>query len=452
MRRSAHLAWGLLVLGFAACSDADKSAPTAPSFRPSPPPADTCDFKTLSNLAGDEFNTPEKQTALDLIKSMQGAGPNTSDAERFGLDLLKLEAVTIDAGLQRGTAQTAANFANNAIYCFTSASKQGVTLPIGPDPFDASPGKDGAAAVRGGVSTTGIPDPEDPVVTRLGGSAVGLKVGVDGSTWALALGGRTFIYAQPSTATVGGLLPGIAAYDWNTVPKRSTLVNRALVLGICVESAKSLVQENSAIVQFEPVAFLERQSPANPGGQPSGKKALCTPDLTSAFDDQVGPFAWLERLLAPKPAFAAAVNPGGTGGKIGGYSTFYVVDAGSIALTILQQPTDGFTNTNLVLTVKATANVVQNGTVVNNAPIEGVVITYTVTGNSGSFNVTDLTPPPLGGVTNQQGIVSDTFQIDKAGGYTITATMDSIVNTGGTIHSYPPVSVPTNLFNLQRLR
>ena len=40
----------------------------------------------------------------------------------------------------------------------------------------------------------------------------------------------------------------------------------------------------------------------------------------------------------PTPAFAAAVNPGGTGGKPRGYSTFYALDGVSFVLQYLQQP------------------------------------------------------------------------------------------------------------------
>ena len=433
MRRSTHLAWGLLVLGVVACSDTDKSTPTAPSFRPSPPPANTCNFQTLANLAGDEFNTPQKQTAQGLINSMQGGGANTSTAESFGLDLLKLEAVTIDAGLQRGTAQTGANFANNVIYCFTSQSKQGVILPIGPDPFD--PTKDGAAAVRGGTSNAGVADPVDPVVTRLGGSALGLDPSVTNNTWALTLGGRTFIYAQKNTtALVGGLIG--AAYDWNTVPKRTTLPNRTLVLGICQQDAKSLLQENSAIVQFQSVAFLEALT---------GRK-LCPTTVGTEGGSWRDPFGLARRLFTPTPAFAAVVNPGGTGGKIGGFSTFYVVDAGSIVLTITQQPTDGLINKPITVKVRANANVTdQNGT--NTAPIEGVIVTATVAGNSGSFN---LAPPIPTDTTDTAGEATLTFQIDKPGGYTVTVSTQNLVNSTTPLQSYPPVSVTTNLFNLQQ--
>ena len=92
--------------------------------------------------------------------------------------------------------------------------------------------------------------------------------------------------------------------------------------------------------------------------------------------------------------------------------------------------------------------ILQTTASVNSAPIEGVGITLSVTGNSGSFN---LTPPAPTGVTDTDGKVSITFQLDKAGGYTIKAATDSIVNAGGTTHSYPPVTAASNLFHLKQL-
>jgi hypothetical protein len=423
------LVWGLVVVGLAACSDVDKSAPTAPNFRPSPPPGTACNFKTLSSLAGSEFTTPEQQTAAGLIKQMQDPtiGPNGP-----GYDLLRLLGVTVDAGRQAASPAAGSSLANNVIFCLTTDIKQPLLskLPINFGP-SLDPTVDGAFAVRGGTS-----DPTGPIITRLGGS--GLGVPSTTSSYQLAFGansvnsGRTLIYAQPNTATFPGLIViagKIAVFDWNTVPLRSTLARRDLVVGVCPETGKSLLQEDNGIVLFESVAFLEA----------SGK--FC-PTITLGNQGRwwQNPFALARRVFAPTPAFAAVVNPGGTGGRAGGFSTFYAVDGGNFVLFFAQQPTDNFTNTNISVTVNATASV-------NSAPIEGVGISLAVTGNSGSFNVN---PPVPKAVTDPAGNATITFQIDKAGGYTIKATTDSIVNTGGTTHSYPPASKLSNLFNLQQ--
>jgi len=382
-------------------------------------------------LVNSEFNSPQKQAASGKINQMQTAGANTAGAEASGKDVLALLATTVDQGLQRGTPAVGSNFANNVIFCFTAATKTGLSLPIAFGP-SLDPTVDGAFAVRGGTS-----DSPDPVVTRLGGSALAVKP-ASNSSFAAAFGVRTLIYANPNTSTPPGIVG--KAYDWNTVPKVSALAARTLVLGICAETSKSLLQEDAAVVLFESVAFLERQSITNPGGQPSGKRALCDTDLASAVDDGLGLFAWARRLFVPAPAFAAAVNPGGTGGKPRAFSTFYALDGVNFVLQFTQQPTNNFTNTPITVKLKATASV-------NSAPIEGIGVSLTVVGNSGSFTLSPAVPK---GVTDTAGEVAITFQLDKAGGYTMRATTDSVVNAGGTTHSFDPASVNSNLFNLQQ--
>jgi len=350
-----------------------------------------------------------------------------------GYDLLRLLGVTVDAGRQGSSPATASSLANNVIFCLTADIKQPLLskLPINFGP-SLDPTVDGAFAVRGGTS-----DPADPVITRLGGSALGVPSGSGSYQQAFGTtvnGGRTLIYAQPNATNPAGLIAG-KIFDWNTVPLRSPLANRSLIVGVCAETAKSLLQEDNGIVLFESVAFLESFT-----GGPGGRTFCPATTLGEQGRGWQDPFTLARRVLMPTPAFAAVVNPGGTGGRAGGFSTFYAVDGGNFVLAFTQQPTDNFTNTDISVTVNATASV-------NSAPIEGVGISLAVTGNSGSFNVN---PPVPKGVTDPAGNATITFQIDKAGGYTIKATTDSIVNTGGTTHSYPPASKLSNLFNLQQ--
>lgn len=422
MLRRLWFAPGLLVLGLAACSEGDRPAPTAPgspNLLIAAGTTLTCDatFRSIKSLAGKEFVTPEQQTAGDIIKRMQAgfAASGKAGATGPGFELLTLLANTVDAGHQAGGTDLGSDLANQTLSCMDVSITQAIDFRT---PLD--PTKDGAFEVRGATAV--------PVVTRQGGSAIGIKPGSN-SSWSAALGvSQAVIYAQPNSAVVNGIIG--SAFDWATAPLVTTLASRTLVLGICQESSKSLLQEDAAIVQFEDAGFLETTPDQN------GRK-LCGTTLGAA-DGFSSPLAFLGRMLAPEPAYAAVLNPGGTGGLGKGFSTFEVVDAGNLQLAYTQEPVDGTTSTNFTIKLKATAS--NTG-----APIEGVVVTVSVAGNKGSFTVMPATPS---GTTGTDGVASITLQIDKPGGYTLTGTTTGIVNAG-SIRNYPPVTATSDLFNLQ---
>jgi len=416
-----HLAVALVGAMLVACGESDKSPATAPNLVVAGTSL-TCDatFRTIKGLIQKEFATPQQQTAFDILKAMQ-AGYQASGkpgATGPGFQLLNLIATTVDANQQAGTPQLGSDLSNATIACMDVGITNAIdfTIPLTPSPTQT----DGAYEVRGGNSA-------DPVVTRRGISAIGVKSG----SWSAALGvPQALIYAQPHA---GGGVNGLigTAYDWNTVPVVSTLAARTLVVGICVESGKSLVQEDSAIVQLEDVSFLETTH------DPNGR-TLCGSALGSTSEAKWEPFAFLRRWLAPTPVYAAVLNPGGTGGLARGYSTFSVVDAGNLVVNFTQQPVDGTTSTTFTVKVQVTAS--NTG-----APIEGVAISLTVQSNQGSFTVT---PPVPTGTTDVSGVASIPLSIDKPGGYTLVATTTGIVNSGN-IRSYPVATATSNLFNLK---
>jgi hypothetical protein len=147
-------------------------------------------------------------------------------------------------------------------------------------------------------------------------------------------------------------------------------------------------------------------------------------------------FAFVHQVadwLSPRPLFAVALLKGVTGGGIGGLSPIgsVDVDASTVALKFVVQPSDGTINKDIKsFTVSAAT---AHGT-----PLDGVQITLTVYNNQG-------TPVAVSGnvaTTTAGGIATfDHFQVTKAGGYTITAT--------GSITGNATPSVNSVLFNVQ---
>jgi hypothetical protein len=425
----APLAGLMVMLAVSACADGADETATAPDLRRQPP--GSCNFQTASQLAGAIFVPPQKQVVFGLITQMEAATGATRD--NFGFDVLAAIANGLNAGTLAGTPTQAAAAANAIIACQSFAPAQPLDLLAALDPL-----VDGAFEVRGGPN-----DPTFPVVSRLAPhySAIGVKSG----TWFEAFGERVLIYGAPNTnATKGGQLPGSQAYDWNTLPLNPSLAARTLVVGLCAFTGRSLIEEESgnvdAVVAYEDVANLEAAPGAN------GRKFcdLITQPRTGRL------FGWLRDVFAPTPLHAALLSPPGTGGLARGFSTFFPVDAGSIQLSFPQggepKPREKVNQT-ITIQVQANAQVVTgNGTVVNAAPIEGVVLSMRVIGNSGGFT---LTPPAPTATTGPNGIATLTFTLDQPGGYQIEITSVNIVNAS-QLRGYDPVTILTKLFHLNR--
>ncbi len=436
------------VYALGACSGGDQT-PTEPSLGkgPKPPPSPTeCSFPTTSRLVGDVFQQPERRLVQDLLDQMQRAGSDDVRYDR-GMSILAELAKAVNLGRQRGSLQTQEDLANNVIFCLPATAKTGLQLPITTFDKALNPSIDGAFEVRGGSA-----DDDGPVVTRLDGSILALKPGVecketDGdlvdNSWICSLGQRTLIYAFSTTPQAGSEQPvgQKPSFEWSTVPLVATLPNgnRTLLLGICEFSAKSLIQEDGGIIFFEDVAFLETGN-----GGPWG----CPSQVTRARGWGLLDFA--RRVFAPEVAHAALVSPPGTGGLARGFSTFTVVDADTINLAFTTEPEDGTTHTDITVVVRATGDAFAPP---NQTPVEGAVVELNVAGNSGSFTVTAPTctgqPCKPSGITDVNGNASITFQIDKPGGYTLAATLKDIVGAEGTIRSYAETEVLSQLFNLQ---
>ena len=206
------------------------------------------------------------------------------------------------------------------------------------------------------------------------------------------------------------------------------------MVGLCFFTARSLLQEQGnttdGIIVYKSAGDLETTPD-------SYDRLFCDLGATPRSGRLLG---WLKDALLPTPLQAALVSPPGTGGLARGFSTFYVIDAGSIVLELVGNlPKRPKINEPFTIRIKATA-------ASNAAPIAGVVLTATITGNAGSFTTN---PNPPTGVTGDDGIANITFSLDKAGGYTASITTTDILNAE-QLRDYDPATYQTGLWHVNR--
>jgi hypothetical protein len=361
------------------------------------------------------------------------------------MDILAQLALAVNLGRQQSTLQAQEDLTNNVIFCLPASAKAGLTLPITTFDLALDPTKDGAFEVRSGT--------DGPVITRQDGSILALKPNTQckladnslvANSWTCALGQRSLIYAFQTTPQAGSEEPIGAdpSYFWSTVPLVPQLPNgnRTLLLGICEFSAKSLIQEDGGIVFFEDVSFLEA---------PNGGPWNCPAAVSAAPTGGWRLLDLARRVFAPQVAHAALVSPPGTGGLPRGFSTFTVVNADTINVEFTTEPPNpGKTHTDITVVIRATGDKFAPP---NQTPVEGAVIELAVAGNSGSWTLTSPSctgqPCTPSAVTDADGNVTIVFQIDKPGGYTVSATLKDIVGADGTVRSYPQTQALTT-FNL----
>jgi hypothetical protein len=401
------------VLGALACSDKTEMN-TSPDYVRGGT-GFTCNFTTTKADARDYLPSAVQTAAQAALRAMSDAyssGDKTLTT-KLGFDFMRdYIAVAHDSGTAIGTPATGSKLTNDLVACMDV----GVTAAV-----DMSGALDslGGYQVRGGTG-----DPTTPVVS------LPLKAGLmppsttDYATW---VGQRVLFYGAPkSNSFILNETPvKTVGFSWSTIPVDHSFTARGLV-GLCVNDTDlDRVQEvNGTSGKILP---LETSL--------TGLGLDCSTPLTvatrSGLLDRVLHLA--ADALLPEPAYAAK-SGGGTGGTVNGLSDFGVVNIGSVALT-MDRVKDAKT-TVAIDTFHVTAKSA------GGSLLPSVVVTLAVTGNSGSFTVTPAEPTAT---TDANGVATFAgVKIDKAGGYTITAsaTTVGIVGTAATVAS--------NLFHIKQ--
>jgi hypothetical protein len=420
------------VTGFAlGCTDnpsaITESTPTRPDFLVSF--GSTCDIRPVRSLSNTEFPAKDQKKVGDFIKLL-GSG-TTAQKQSAGFGLLDLLSKDLIAGTLAST-HTAANASD-----LTVATADCIPNAVAPDVTELSKAflTHGIYVVRGltGKAT------ESAIFSRDGGFAA-VQAPTSGSgtgatprdffTW---LGGPAVVFGWPIFSSTNeefrfGETPVGVGYQLYAIRLTSSAFVGSGQIAICVGTfpSKLRIQHGPQIqVALNPAAIDGwTAQPGDGCPVPTGPLSLGERLLKAGFE-----------LLTPPPVFARG-STGASSGS-GSFSPYGAVDAGSVNLTFTSKPATGTVG---VLTPAAVVTATGN----QGSPLPGVVITLTVSGNSGSFKVCG--PNTVNGVTtattDANGVADFSgVAIDKPGGYTLTAT--------SSYAGFNPATVSTNpVFNL----
>jgi hypothetical protein len=392
-----------------ACSEQEGSLTTeAESYEPSMlvTPGAACNIKQVKSLANSVYPSKQSTQVTNLIKLLSSG---SSSAAFALMDLLAKDitnnslAKTATPALESDLVIGISNCGNGIVFPALPAGITDISRAFMTNGVFEVRGLNGSAtepavfARNGGFSA--IQAPEQNYFNWFGG--MGAVVG-----WPLASEFRT-------EERVG------QGYEYLLIRTTGAALNGKGVVALCVGTFPSSlrVQHSGSVTAPVDPATIVGWVDHNGGICPE----LTPPPLATLLGDQ-RPLAFLKSVLESgfrlvQPPIAAAAARTGSGSGTRSVSPFGVVDADTVILSFTcaegcQTPVDGSVGSlSPQPVVRATG---RNGT-----PLEGVSITLTVSGNSGSFHFcgqkTEETD--LDGLATFSGLV-----IDKAGGYTLTAT------------------------------
>ena len=365
-------------------------------------PRATCDF-TVLRAAAKEYFADLKDPIYGDIDLMQdahraagggAAGAQAATDEGFAV-LARTAANVKNAATISGTPEEGNAYVHEVFKCMVAAG-YGPTVV-----FTKSLGANGLFDVVSQAVST-------PVVARYNvGNSPAFGAEPNGGNWPVT--GPTLFYGwKVDVSTLSNETVQGTVADLNTLPVYSTFPAK-FKAGACKvthPTARALHQHGSDATILAPVQM---------------SFCIGDDDVLGSVSSPMSSFALgLKRAaswFAPRPLYAAAMPTfagGGGAGLVDGLSEIGPVSFTSVVsfstppkrVKLAAQPQDP---------PIAVLNQTSNGN-----PLAGVLITLTVIGNSGSF-----TNPPVGSTatTDEDGIATfSNLVIDKAGGYTITAT------------------------------
>jgi hypothetical protein len=361
------------------------AVPSAASFARVVTP--TCSYSTAANDARSYFSS-NKDSALTLLGAMSKT--TGAAATSAGWAVLAQLAAEVGTTAVSGTPAQGNTFANDVLLCMSVAT---YTYPLD---LSGALGANGLFAVRDGSSGA-------PAVSR-GTPVYGAEP--SGSNWPVA--GATLFYGSPvNNPLFDNETPAGVVFDLKSLPGGLTF-SPMIRVGVC-----SISDPNARI--------LHDHSGSNPVIlSPDDALSFCsvTSSATQSSNALFAAAASLATWLAPQPANAAAtmfkLGGGGTG-LVGGLSDIGPVSFTSVVtFTVKPKNTSVSKNPQFVPTVTVTDSTAKGH------PIANVTITLSVVSNNGSFNISGNTA-----TTDANGVATfPDLHIDKAGGYTMTATSE----------------------------
>ena len=406
-----YLLVGLGTLAFAACgTDRQESplAPTGASYAGGKAPA-TCSASLLSSDARNYFSN-NKDTVYSLIKAVGDAytAGATASATDAGFDVLERVSVALtETGAISGDAAAGDKLVKDVMLCMSVG-----TLPTG---FSVAKALEpsGLFAVRGGAD-----DPNTAAASRL---APYYGAEPSTGTWSDAAEKRFLMYGYriPFAGFSVETPAADSAFELSTIP---TPINFDPAIG----AGECTADDDAGSPRFQHVGVVL----APYSLKFCDSVGLLTPEATGLFGFAKRVGSW----FAPTPLYAFAVRSGGLiSGLSPGGAVVFVAD--SVRLNFVARVPNAKVTS---LTAQFNPTIQVQAKTEKGTALGGVLVKLVVAGNSGSF-----TPPSDSlRTTDDKGVATfSNFYLNKAGGYTITAT--------GTILGADTKSAISNLFNVK---
>jgi len=430
-----HLALLAAILAGAAvgaCGDNQQQTPTGPlASTGAAPPNSGCDFQAAAQAVGPEFTTSRTDISA-LVRAMKSYAGNSdvSNATAVGYQILDSVA---HSGRKQGTPAAGSTLVIALLKCMELG---GATIPasfIGPlGDTTGSFGVRGRSATdaQGLLSHDGVWTVETP------GSNTWRSITSTGANLADSVKHTVLAFGNVGSSsgfTNDQLLSTV--YEWATIPI-ATFSPGAIVgqctgdLGYIQHNAVSGL--NAEVLGFVPALF-------------TGATAFLQEREPRTFVERIG------RLLSPKPAYAAAVLAGGSGGQRGSLSPFGKTDPGAVNLNLASQPSKAGNQVGKLLVdakgkplaVSSTSN---GGTAFKQSTVFAWI---EAAGNNGNFvQVCNNWAYS----DNQGNVTFSTAFLNKSGGYTITIRTvgTDVQSSAGGTPQVPPGKQPVSaLFNVK---
>ena len=387
------------------------AVPTAASFAKVVTPG--CSYSTAAGDARSYFSS-NKDTVLTLLTAMSKTSGAAATSAGWGV--LAQLAAEVGTTAVKGTPAQGSTFANDVLLC--------MSVPT----YTNSAGSQRRARRERPVRGAQWLERDALAVVSRGTPAVWRRAQHEKrGRWP----GTTLFYGSPVTSPLfDNETPAGVVFDLKSLPGGLTFTPMIRV-GVCTSLTRM------------PESCIDHSTGSNP--------VILSPDLSLSFCTTTASAtrsssalfaaaASLATWLAPEPAHAATtmfkLGGGGTG-LVGGLSDIGPVSFTSV-VTFTVKPKNSSVSKNRQFVPTVT---VQNLTAKGHA-IAGVQITLSVTTNNGSFNITGNTA-----TTDANGIATfPNLHIDKAGGYTMTATSEVAARPASS-----STSTDSNRPSMQRL-
>jgi hypothetical protein len=350
----------------------------------------TCSYSTATNDARAYFSS-NKDNVFTLLSAMSKVGSGAV-ANSAGWSVIGRLAEAVGTAAVKGTPAQGSAFANDVLLCMA------VSTYAYPLDLSGALGANGLFAVRDGSGATPL-----AVVSR--GTPV---YGAEPTTTAWPVASSTLFYGSPVNSSLfDNETPAGVVFDLKSLPGSLTFSSMIRV-GVC-----SITDPNARILHDHTGATPVILSP-------DVALSFCptASNATQSSNSLFAAAASLATWLAPQPAHAATMMfrlGGGGTGLVGGLS-----DIGPVSFTSVVKFAVKPTNTSVSKTTQWNPTVTVTDSTAKNHPIANVLITLSVTSNNGSFNISGNTA-----YTNADGVATfPDLHIDKAGGYTMTATSE----------------------------